>query len=70
MAGPKMNPNPKAMPMRPIFLDRSSGGLMSAMYAWATVMLPPNRPASMRERIISSRAASGRANVALSAKST
>ena len=31
MIGPQMNPRPKAMPIRPIFFERSSGGVMSAM---------------------------------------
>ena len=31
MAGPKINPSPNAMPMRPIRFDRFSGGVMSAM---------------------------------------
>ena len=30
-AGPKMKPNPKAMPISPIFFDRSSGGVTSAI---------------------------------------
>ena len=31
MAGPRMNPRPKAAPMRPIPLARPSGGVTSAM---------------------------------------
>lgn len=30
-AGPKMKPRPNAMPTKPIFFERSSGGVMSAM---------------------------------------
>src|SRR5439155_438059 len=31
MKGPKIKPRPKAMPISPIFFDRSSGGVISAM---------------------------------------
>ena len=31
MAGPKINPRPNAMPIRPIRFERFSGGVMSAM---------------------------------------
>src|SRR5690349_23316132 len=50
LAGPKMNPRPNAIPIKPILFDRCSGGLMSAMYACATVIFPPQRPANIRDR--------------------
>ena len=53
------NPNPKAMPISPIFLERSSGGVMSAMYACATVMLAPQMPARTREKVRMARAMAG-----------
>ena len=48
-AGPKMKPNPNAMPINPIFFERDSGGVTSAMHACATVMFAPQIPASTRE---------------------
>ena len=50
MAGPKINPSPNAMPINPILRDRSAGGVMSAMYAWATVIFAPQIPAKLRKR--------------------
>ena len=47
--GPKMNPNPNAMPMSPIRLERSSGSETSAMYALATERFAPQTPAAIRE---------------------
>jgi hypothetical protein len=45
-----MNPSPNAAPISPKFRARRSGGLMSAMYARAVVMLPPVNPSRRRER--------------------
>jgi hypothetical protein len=47
-----MKPNPNAMPIKPIRFDRCSGDVMSAMYACATVILAPQRPANTREAMI------------------
>ncbi len=48
-AGPKMKPSPKAMPIKPMLLERFSGGLISAMYAEATDKVAPQIPAKTRE---------------------
>src|SRR5688500_8130323 len=44
MNGPRMKPRPKAAPVRPNALERSSGLVTSATEALATAMLPPVRP--------------------------
>ena len=59
MIGPQMNPNPNAIPISPILRERSSGGVMSAMYAWATVIFPPQMPANTREMSSTPKAAPG-----------
>src|SRR5437868_1084679 len=51
-AGPKIKPKPKAMPIRPIFCVRFSGGVISAMYALATERFAPQIPAKTREASI------------------
>ena len=47
-AGPMMKPRPNAAPRTPYDLARFSSVLMSAMYARAVVMLPPDSPSTMR----------------------
>ena len=47
--GPKINPKPKAMPIKPIRFERISGGEISAMYALATDRFAPQMPAAMRD---------------------
>ena len=44
-----MKPSPNAAPIRPMPRARSSGGVVSAITAWAVAMLPPQMPASRRE---------------------
>ena len=48
--GPTMKPTPKAAPIRPKFLVRSSGLVTSAIDACATERLPPVMPSSARAR--------------------
>ncbi len=48
MAGPMMKPRPKATPINPMALARSSGAVKSAMAAWATEILAPMIPATVR----------------------
>ena len=48
MAGPTMKPSPKAAPIIPYARARSSGAVMSATYARAVEMLPPESPSMMR----------------------
>ena len=43
-----MNPSPNAAPSTPNALARFSSRVMSAMYARAVVMLPPDSPSTMR----------------------
>ncbi len=45
-----MKPSPNAAPIKPRPLARFCASVTSEMYACATVMLPPVRPASMRDR--------------------
>ena len=44
ISGPKMNPSPNAAPIIPNAPARFSGGVTSAMYDDATVMLAPLKP--------------------------
>ena len=55
MAGPSTKPSPKAAPIMPSTLERSSGVELSAMAAWATEMLPPVMPSRMRAARIHSK---------------
>ena len=47
MAGPKMNPSPKAAPTIPMPFARFSGVVRSATTAWAVGMFAPAMPAKI-----------------------
>ncbi len=49
IAGPKMNPSAKAMPIIPIPRALSAGAVESAMTACAVPMLPPVAPSRIRD---------------------
>ena len=49
IAGPKMNPRPKAIPTRPMPRARSWGLVVSAMTACAVPMFPPVAPSRRRD---------------------
>ena len=51
MPGPRVKAMPTVAPVSPMYLARSFGGTTSAMNAWATGMLPPERPPTMRAAI-------------------
>ena len=50
IAGPSIKPKPKAAPIRPKPLARSSGGVTSAIYAWAVLIFPPVMPSRIRAK--------------------
>ena len=45
MNGPKVKPNPKAAPIKPILLANFSGDETSPIYAFATGIFPLKKPA-------------------------
>ncbi len=49
MAGPIMKAAPEAAESQPSTCARRSGAVVSATYAWATAIVPPEAPCTRRE---------------------